>query len=109
MGSNRLYFNPLGRDTHRDRIRLYISRRYSHGTEQPMLVHTHTAHDGRMIGYARFRPNLSPRITDNHAVADVVLMRVHVGIVRYLAALADDNLTAVVQQHILVDYTVILD
>ncbi len=62
-----------------------------------------------MVGDACLRTNLRFGIGHDHAVVEVVLVRVHVGVVGDGASSVDDDLAPVVQQCVFVDGAVVFD
>ena len=62
-----------------------------------------------MIGNARLGANLGFLVVDDHAIVEVVGVRVHVGIVRNRRTLVNDDFAAIIQQHVFVDGAVVFD
>src|SRR5579859_6868813 len=82
---------------------------HAHGADQSVLVHANAAHDGCMIGDACARADFRLRIGHDHAVVEVVLVGVHVGVVGNGAALMDHDFAPVIEQNVLVNHAVVFD
>ena len=58
-------------------------------------MHPHPAHDRGMVGDARLGPDLGFGVGNNHAIVQIVLMGVDVGVIRDGGTLVDDDFTAI--------------
>ena len=74
-----------------------------------MLRYLYSTHYGCVIGDAGLWTNFGAMITHDHAVVEVVGVRVNICVVGNRAALVNDDLTAVVQQNVFVDGAIVLD
>src|SRR4051794_36635050 len=86
-----LHLNRFCGDARDDSVRRHVLRSDAQGADESMLGDGNAAHDSSVIGDARFGADLRLVITDNHAVIEVVIMCIDVGIVRDGAALMDNE------------------
>src|SRR5258708_16216999 len=106
---NGFHLHRLGRDTHGYGVGRNVPGGDAHGAEQAMFVYPDAAHHRCVIGNTRLGTDFGAGVGDDHAVIQVVLVGVDIGVVGYGAAGVHDDLSTVIQQYILVDHAVVFD
>src|SRR5579864_4132805 len=99
----------LGRDAAFDVKRLHIFGGNAHSADHTVLADLYAAHHRGMVSDAREGAEFGALHVDDHAVVQIVLVGVDIGIVGDRGTLVDDELAAVIEQNVLVDGAVVLD
>jgi len=74
-----------------------------------MFANPHSAQYSRMIGDASLGADLGFVIADDHAVVEIVCVRVDVGVIGDRRSFVNDDLPAVVEQNVFVNGAIVLD
>src|SRR6516165_4859266 len=106
---NRLDLDGLGWNAGNDVEGLDILRHDAHRTYHAVLANLDSTENGGVIGNASHRSDLGFLVVDDHAVIEVMGMGIDIGIVGDRRAGMDDDFTAIIEQNILVNRTVVFD
>src|SRR5882724_8513072 len=103
------HLDRLGGNAGDDVVRRNVFGRDAHRADHAVLADGDAAHHGGVVGDARARADLGLGVVDDHAVVQIVVVRVDVGVVGDRRALVDDDFAAIVEQNVFVYGAVVLD
>src|ERR1700682_3516946 len=106
---DRFYLDRLCGYAAHDREWLNIFRGDAHRAHHPVFANLHPAQHRCMVSDACLGADLRLVIADDHAVVEIVSVRVDVGVIGNRRSFMNDDLSPVIEQNVLVNGAIVFD